>query len=186
MACRYLLAILGIITSVSLAFGDAVQDCDQDKDADRAIRGCSEYISTAQITAQQRSIAYVKRALAYTKKAQIEAAIADYDESVRLDPKQARAYWLRALLYRFQRRYAKALGDVDQAIAVVNAAQASHPADANKRQLEQFQEYRDEITLDLQMESRWIEYLKQIQTDNEHPNWSAPPYDLYKSNRPRE
>ena len=32
------------------------------------------------------------------------------------------------------------------------------------------------------MEKRWVAYLKQIQADGDFPNWSGPPYDLYRGN----
>jgi hypothetical protein len=30
------------------------------------------------------------------------------------------------------------------------------------------------------LDKRWLAYLKQIQTQHDYPNWSSPPYDLYR------
>lgn len=173
------LAGLALAAAVSLAHADAAQDCDQDKDADLAIRGCSEYIRTVRATPEQLAVAHVQRGLAYAKKNQFKEAFADYDESARLNPKQPRTFWSRALLHRYQKHYGEAQGDFDRAIALVEAAQAGSPSDANKKRLDWLQTSREEMRVKGQMETHWAEYLKQIQADNEHPNWSAPPHDLY-------
>ena len=36
-----------------------------------------------------------------------------------------------------------------------------------------------------ELNDHWIVYLKEIQADKSYPNWTAPPYDLYLSNRTR-
>ena len=35
----------------------------------------------------------------------------------------------------------------------------------------------------VQMQNHWITYLKEIQERREYPNWSGPPYDLYRNNK---
>jgi hypothetical protein len=34
------------------------------------------------------------------------------------------------------------------------------------------------------LRDHWIKYLKEIQTENNYPNWSGPPYDLYLKSQP--
>src|SRR5690242_15224276 len=67
---------------------------------DLAIRAC-----TAEIAA-----AFNKRGNAYRAKGDLERAIADYDEAIRLDPGDASAFVNRGLAYAAKR-------DFDQAIA---------------------------------------------------------------------
>lgn len=180
------LACLLLVASVSLARSDAAQDCDQDKDADLTIRGCTEYIKAVRATPEQLAVAHVQRGQAYARKDQIKDAFADYNESARLNPKLARAYWMRALLHRYQKSHDEAVADFERAIAIVEPTQTGNPNDANTRRLTWLQGLRDSVKADGQMEAYWIDYLRQIQADNEHPNWSGPPLDLYlQSRKPR-
>ena len=50
------------------------------------------------------------------KLADDDAAIADYNEAIRLDPKQAWAYFNRGIFRRDRMEWGKALADLDEAI----------------------------------------------------------------------
>ena len=58
---------------------------------------------------------HVKRALAYVLKGQLEPALADCDEALRLNPSEGTAYRTRAEVYRRKGEHAKAEADLQRA-----------------------------------------------------------------------
>lgn len=59
---------------------------------------------------------YVNRGFAKSRLGDLQAALADYNEAIRLDPKLARAYANRGAVYYRLRDYKRALADLDLAI----------------------------------------------------------------------
>jgi tetratricopeptide (TPR) repeat protein len=98
---------------------DAHEDCDAD-DPDRNIAGCTRIIEDADEGAAMRGAAYVARGLAWQKKGDSERALADYNDAIRVNPKDALAYNDRGMLWRER-------GDSDRAIADFTAAIAIDP-----------------------------------------------------------
>jgi tetratricopeptide (TPR) repeat protein len=79
-------------------------------DSEQAIKSCTEIIESAQETPQRRAIAYFWRATAWRYRGNLQRAIADYTEVIRLDPKYLGAYgWRSVLLVE--------IGDYDGAVA---------------------------------------------------------------------
>ena len=97
-------------------------DCTAD-DVDRRIAGCTRILQDQGETVRNRVGAFINRAIAYKAKGDLERAITDYNEAIRLDPKYADAYYNRAIAY-------KAKGDLDRAIADYNEAIRLNPNDA--------------------------------------------------------
>jgi lipoprotein NlpI len=89
-------------------------DCKAD-DPDRRIAGCARILQDRSETGSNRIDAHINRAIAYKAKGDLDRAIADYNEAIRLDPKYADAYYNRGIAY-------KAKGDIDRAIADYNEA----------------------------------------------------------------
>jgi tetratricopeptide (TPR) repeat protein len=98
----------------SAAIGGAVEDCDQDRDHDLSIRGCSLIIDG--FAKGDKKIAYLERGNAYLGKSEYERAIADYDRAIELDPKYAMAYHNRGLSHYNRRDYDQAIADYSHAI----------------------------------------------------------------------
>jgi tetratricopeptide (TPR) repeat protein len=94
----------------------AHDDCDAD-DPDRNIAGCTRIIGDADEGKTMRGVAYVARGLAWQKKGDLDRALADYTEAIKINPKDALAYNNRGMLY----------GDSDRAIADFTAAIAIDP-----------------------------------------------------------
>ena len=70
------------------------------------------------------SNAYTDRGLTWGIKGDLDRAIADWNEAIRLDPKYADAYYFRGIAWRDK-------GDLDRAIADYNQAIRLDPKDAN-------------------------------------------------------
>jgi tetratricopeptide (TPR) repeat protein len=87
----------------------AHEDCDAD-DPDRNIAGCTRIIEDATEGETMRAVAYVARGLAWQAKGDLDRALADYTDAIRVNPRDALAYNNRGLLWREK-------GDADRAIA---------------------------------------------------------------------
>jgi tetratricopeptide (TPR) repeat protein len=108
----------GVGSSLAMSQRD-VQDCDS-SDTGRKILGCSAIINDGRLPATRRASALVQRGFAYLDKEDYQSAIADFNEAVRLDPKnQHSPLWLtlRGLAYEGK-------GDVERAKADLQAALA--------------------------------------------------------------
>ena len=64
-----------------------VATCAQNKDNDAAIAGCTRVIDDSKVKLKGRADAYYNRGNAHSAKGDFAAAIADYDEAIKLDPK---------------------------------------------------------------------------------------------------
>ena len=107
----FFLFLLFLLPLPSPATADDLYDCFA-ASGDAAIAACSRAIESR---SRQPWITYNNRGWHYFKKGDIDRAIADYNESIRLDPKYALAYNNRGWAY-----YDK--GDIDRAFADYNEA----------------------------------------------------------------
>ena len=85
----------------------------QNVSADLAISGCTAVIRSGKESPKNLARAFHNRANAYSDKGDKDRAIADYNEAIRLDPKDARAFNNRGTAYSDK-------GDNDRAIADYN------------------------------------------------------------------
>jgi lipoprotein NlpI len=94
--------------------------CAQTKDHDAAIAGCTRIIDDGKVKPKGHVAAYYNRGNANAAKGDSAAAIADYDEALKLDPKNARALANRGTAHSEK-------GDTDAAIADFDAALKTDP-----------------------------------------------------------
>ena len=80
------------------------------------IEGCSAAIRSGRWGGKELVWAYYNRGHAWTDKGDIDRAIADYDETIRLDPKNANAHNNRGMAWRAKGDLDRAMADYDQAI----------------------------------------------------------------------
>jgi lipoprotein NlpI len=90
--------------------------CAQTKDNDAAIAGCTRVIDDSKVKAKGHASAYYNRGNAYAAKGDSAAAIADYDEALKLEPKNARALTNRGTAHGEKGDSEAALADFDAAI----------------------------------------------------------------------
>jgi tetratricopeptide (TPR) repeat protein len=102
-------ALLLVLPAKAGSQGDW-KDC-QASDPDMSIAGCTRVLKTA----RNNAIAYYNRGNAYQAKGDLDRAISDYNDAIRLDPNYAFAYNSRGKAYR-------AKGDLDRAISDYNDA----------------------------------------------------------------
>ena len=95
-----------------------IADCAQDRDHDRAIAGCTRVIEDQRQKPKGRAAAHYNRGNAHNAKGYHDQAIADYDEAIKLDPKNARAYNNRGSARSDKGETGQAIADFDEAIKV--------------------------------------------------------------------
>jgi Tetratricopeptide repeat len=104
----------------------AHEDCDAD-DPDRNIAGCTRIVEDDAEGDTMRAVAYVARGLAWQAKGDLDHALADYTDAIRLNPRDALAYNNRGLLWREK-------GDADRAIADLTAIRVDPLPHSDSRQ----------------------------------------------------
>jgi Flp pilus assembly protein TadD len=96
------------------------------KDYEQAIIHFNAYM---QANPKPTAAAYYNRGVAHYGKKDYDWAIADFSESIRLDPRFADAYGNRASVYLLKKEYDKAIQDSDTALRL----NPRHPVAANNR-----------------------------------------------------
>lgn len=107
-------AILVSIANAFAADRDARRLCNQG-DANQRIVACTNLLDLERRDAKVRARAYFNRALAYRQNGELDRAIADFGEVIRLDP-NANAYVFRGDAYRSEGEFDRAIAEFDQAI----------------------------------------------------------------------
>ncbi len=85
---------------------------------DQTIDGCTAQIQSGRATTANQAIEYYNRAYAYDNKALYDQALADYNQSIALNPNSADTYHNRGVSYRHKGLYDLAIADFTRAIAL--------------------------------------------------------------------
>lgn len=97
----------------------AWDDCAQEQDRERQIRGCSEVLSrNNREPAPNRAPAFYNRGNAHYQLGNLDAAIRDYNEAIRFDPRFAPAFNNRGEVHRARGNLDAAIRDFDEAIRI--------------------------------------------------------------------
>src|SRR5262249_9374783 len=83
---------------------------------DAAVSACTAAITSGQHQATDLAIAHIIRGNAYINKGDYNAAAQDYDEAIRLNPKNAAALYNRGNIFFRLGRYDEAIKNYDKAI----------------------------------------------------------------------
>jgi tetratricopeptide (TPR) repeat protein len=112
-----LLALIMVAGLAALAVADDLSICLDAKTApEAAINACDRLISSRRTGGKNRARAYDYRGTAYYRKGDYDRAIRDYNEAIRLDPKNAALYNNRGFAYHEKGDYDRAMRDYDDAI----------------------------------------------------------------------
>ena len=96
---------------------DPAQDCNQDRDVARKIRGCTEFIQQGP-DAKNLANAYYNRGNAHSSRKDYARAIADYSKTIQINPRHAHAYNNRGRAYWAKKDYDRAIADQTKAIEI--------------------------------------------------------------------
>ena len=112
------LAALLALAACTAGMGKAgmVKDCEQVRDWNLKISGCTAMINSGQYSGWDLVVAYGNRGNANDKLGDYAQAIEDYDQALRLDPNVALTYYNRGITYSDLGDIARAIEDYDQAL----------------------------------------------------------------------
>ena len=91
------------------------RDC-VSSDPERSIAACSEVIEAGPNSGVDLSVAFFNRGNAHLRERAFDRAIADYDQTIKLNPKHAMAYFYRGNANSVIGRFDRAIADYDKAI----------------------------------------------------------------------
>ncbi|MDB5617113.1 tetratricopeptide repeat protein [Tardiphaga sp.] len=114
------MAICAVMLAAAPAFGASRKDHDNcnARDVDRNIAGCTRVLEDFSESARTRGIAYVGRGLAWSEKGDVDRAIADMTDAIRLNPNDSLAYSNRGILWREKKNVERAIADFTWAIRI--------------------------------------------------------------------
>jgi tetratricopeptide (TPR) repeat protein len=90
--------------------------CMQTADADLEIASCTRLLKSGSLSSQNRSAVYANRGYAWNAKGNYDRAIADYDEAIRLNPKNSISYSNRCVAWMVEGDFNRAIADCGEAI----------------------------------------------------------------------
>jgi tetratricopeptide (TPR) repeat protein len=91
-------------------------DCRNQKEADRAIRGCAAVIESSRASKADLQDAYIRRGDAHQMQGDLKSAIADFTQAINLSSSNANAFTNRGFAYLAEGDYDRALADFNVAI----------------------------------------------------------------------
>jgi len=111
-ACLAVVALAGLPT---VAAADDADTCAK-QSGDVAIAACSRAIASGKFRGEELAAIYVSRGVEYKNKRGLDRAIADFDQAIRLVPKNTDVYTVRGMAWEAKGDFDRAIADFDQAI----------------------------------------------------------------------
>jgi lipoprotein NlpI len=116
ICCTAMVAAWGALTTACWAQSPDLAVCTNLKDQPASIRACNRIIESNIATRESRFTALTYRAATYVGQGDLDRAIADYDEAIRLDPQSAVVFSTRGFAYFGKRDFDHAIADFNEAI----------------------------------------------------------------------
>ena len=112
-------AAIGIVAALigfaPPAIADDMQKC-HDESGDAAIAACTRAIGAGKLSKRNQAIAYTSRGVEWRAKRQLDRAIADHTQAIKLDPNLSEAFYNRGNAYGDKGENDRAINDYDTAI----------------------------------------------------------------------
>jgi tetratricopeptide (TPR) repeat protein len=111
------LATLGaLLWGASLSHAGPAEDCNQVRDLNRQLRGCSAFIKQGTVAPENLATAHLNRANIHARRRKYALAFTDYASAVALDPRNPLIPYNRGNAYLDTRRHELAVADYTRAI----------------------------------------------------------------------
>src|SRR4029079_9396513 len=115
-AMRTVKAFAALLLGAGVAHAGPADDCNQGRDVERQLRGCSAYIKLGKGAPENLATAYLNRANVYAQRARYDRALADYDAAEALDAQNPLIPYNRGNAHFDRRRYERAVADFSRAV----------------------------------------------------------------------
>jgi tetratricopeptide (TPR) repeat protein len=112
---RTAVIVAALLGFAAPAIADDLQRC-HDESGDSAIAACTRAIETAKLSKHYKAVAYTSRGVEWRTKGQVDRAIADHTQAIKLDPNLSDAFYNRGNAYGDKGDHDHAIADYDQAI----------------------------------------------------------------------
>ena len=109
-------ACAALLLGAGLAHAGPAEDCNQLRNPDRQLHGCTAYIRLGKGTPENLATAYLNRANVYAQRAKYTRAFADYHAALALDARNALIPYNRGNAYFDSRQYERAIADFSLAV----------------------------------------------------------------------
>jgi tetratricopeptide (TPR) repeat protein len=113
---RTMAVCAALIFGAGLAHAGPADDCNQLRDGDLQLRGCTAYIRLGKGSPENLATAYLNRANVYAQRTKYNLAFADYGAALALDPGNPLIPYNRGNAYFDRREYQRAIRDFSRAI----------------------------------------------------------------------
>jgi tetratricopeptide (TPR) repeat protein len=121
--CLFAILLLGFIAANEFvgatgkpAISDDIGKCYKATTPDVAINHCTQTIESRQLSGKALAFVFYKRGNAYYGKGDHDRAILDYNQAIRLNPRDANSFSNRGAAYARKADYDRAIQDYDEAI----------------------------------------------------------------------
>ena len=108
----------GVKVFHSMMLSQSRTDCNS-RNADTSIRGCTVMLESKYAGSAEQTFAHYRRGMAYDQKGDLDHAIADDTEAIRLNPREYVAYNNRGLAYQHKGDLDHAITDYSKAVELV-------------------------------------------------------------------
>jgi tetratricopeptide (TPR) repeat protein len=113
---RIMTACAVLLLGTGMAYAGAAEDCNQVRDPDRQLRGCTAYIRLGKGAPENLATAYLNRANVYAQRKKFGRAFTDYDAALALDAENPLIVYNRGNANFDTHRYERAIADFSNAI----------------------------------------------------------------------
>jgi tetratricopeptide (TPR) repeat protein len=103
-----------VLWQAGAAYAGPLEDCDQVRDIDRRIRGCTDRVRQF----PKDATAFFNRGSAQLSRGNLDLAIADNTMVIQLDPAYAAAYYQRGIAYESREQYDQAIADFTKTVEI--------------------------------------------------------------------
>ena len=107
-----------LLFGAGLAHADPAEDCNQLRNPERQLRGCTAYIKLGNGAPENLATAYLNRANVYAQRSKYPQAFADYDAALALDANNPLIVYNRGNAYFDTHQFERAVADFSRAVAL--------------------------------------------------------------------
>ena len=107
-----------LLFGAGLAHAGPAEDCNQLRNPERQLRGCTAYIKLGNGAPENLATAYLNRANVYAQRSKYPQAFADYDAALALDANNPLIVYNRGNAYFDTHQFERAVADFSRAVAL--------------------------------------------------------------------